>query len=179
MIETERLSIRPWRNEDVAPFYRLGQDEAMMRTLGPLLTLDDARATMIRQQACQARRGYSFWVIERRHDGAMIGLCGIQPGPAGTPIADRSEIGWRLARDCWGQGYAREAAAACIAWWWRHGDGSSLFAITTPDNARSRGLMERLGMSRMSESDFDHPALAEGDPLRGHLTYRIDRPDGG
>ena len=91
-------------------------------------------------------------------------------------IEGEIEIGWRLTCETWGQGYAREAAAATLAWAWSNLDAPSIAAITVPANRRSWGLMERLGMRRVVDGDFDHPDLAEGDPLRRHLTYRIQRP---
>jgi RimJ/RimL family protein N-acetyltransferase len=86
------------------------------------------------------------------------------------------EIGWRLARPYWGQGYAREAAEASITWGWANTDTPEIAAMTVIANSNSWGLMERLGMVRDFEADFDHPAVAEGDPLRRHILYRIARP---
>lgn len=176
MIDTERLILRAWRADDVAPFYTMGNDPEVMRYLGPLMSRADAEAARERMDAILASHGFCFWAIERKADGAFIGFCGLKPGPAGTPIADKVEIGWRLARDAWGQGYAREAAQASIDWGWTKTDTPEIAAITSIDNVRSWGLMERLGMTRDHASDFDHPAVAIGDPLRPHILYRIARP---
>ena len=175
MINTERLILRRWRDADVRPFHAMGQDAEVMRYLGPPMSREDAEAAVARQNALADETGACFWAIERREDGAFLGFCGVKPGPAGTPIAGEPEIGWRLARPAWGRGYAREAAAACLADAWRRGEGR-VFAITVPANERSWGLMIRLGMARLADGDFDHPALPEGDPLRRHLTYAIERP---
>jgi RimJ/RimL family protein N-acetyltransferase len=94
----------------------------------------------------------------------------------GTPIESDVEIGWRLRADCWGKGYAREAAQASLDWAWANLDREAVAAITVTDNRRSWGLMERLGMRRDPLEDFDHPDLAESDPLRRHIVYRIRRP---
>ena len=175
MIETDRLILRRWRAEDAVPFHAMCQDAETMRYLGPLMSRADAEATVTRMNAVADEHGTCFWAVERRADGKFLGFCGIKPGPAGTPIAGEPEIGWRLARETWGQGFAREAAAACLADAWRRGE-ERVFAITVPANERSWGLMIRLGMTRVADGDFDHPAVAEGDPLRRHLTYAIDRP---
>lgn len=175
MIETERLTLRPWEEHDRAPFAAMGQDGRVMATLGPLLGRAESDAAIERLREIEARHGYTFWAVERR-DGAFLGVCGVKPGPAGTPIEGELEIGWRLAHAHWGQGYAREAAAATLAWAWAHTGRDRVVAITTPGNTRSWGLMERLGMARVAGGDFDHPALAAGDPLRRHLTYAIARP---
>ncbi|QNE33217.1 GNAT family N-acetyltransferase [Sphingomonas sp. NBWT7] len=173
-METPRLVLRRWRDTDVAPFHAMGQDAAVMRYLGPPMDLAACVATVARMNALAGASGDCFWAIERRIDGAFIGFCGIEPGPAGTPIADAPEIGWRLARDAWGQGFAREAAAACLQRAWDRCT-ARVHAITVAANERSWGLMIRLCMRRVTDGDFDHPALAEGDPLRRHVHYTIDR----
>jgi RimJ/RimL family protein N-acetyltransferase len=116
--------------------------------------------------------------MERREDGAFLGFCGIKPGPEGTPIKGEIEIGWRLGHAFWGQGYAREAAQASLDWAWAHLDVPGVAAITTRTNMRSWGLMERLGMTRIPEDDFDHPLVPAESPLRPHITYRIAPPGG-
>lgn len=174
-IETERLILRRWEVRDAAPFHAMGQDEDVMRYIGAPLSMADVDAMIARQNGFADATGSCFWAIERAADGAFLGFCGIKPGAAGTPIEDEPEIGWRLARDAWGQGYAREAAAACIGQAWARGT-DHIVAITVPANTRSWGLMERLGMRRRVDGDFDHPAVPADHPLRRHLTYRIDRP---
>jgi RimJ/RimL family protein N-acetyltransferase len=175
VIETERLILRRWRNTDRAPFHAMGRDPEVMRYLGPLQTRAETDVAIDRQNALLDSTGHCFWAIERRGDGAFIGFCGLKPGPERTPIAGDIEIGWRLLRDAWGQGYAREAAAASLDWGWANLSVAQIAAITVLANTRSWGLMERLGMVRDATGDFDHPALLEGDALRRHLTYRIAR----
>jgi RimJ/RimL family protein N-acetyltransferase len=178
MIETERLILRGWRDSDVAPFHAMGQDPEVMLFLGPPSTPEQSAAVVDRQNAILAEHGYCFWALEAKSDGAFLGFCGVKPGVPDTPIAGQPEIGWRLARAYWGQGYAREAAEAALAWMWVNTDVPLVAAITVPANRNSWGLMERLGMTRYADDDFDHPALAPGDPLRRHLVYRILRPLG-
>jgi RimJ/RimL family protein N-acetyltransferase len=175
VIETPRLILRRWQAADVMPFQAMGQDEAVMRYLGPPVDEATCVATVERMNALADASGDCFWAVERGVDGVFIGFCGIKPGPEGTPIAGLPEIGWRLARAAWGHGFAREAAAACLARAWRRGV-THVHAITVPANERSWGLMIRLGMRRVEGGDFDHPALAAGDPLRRHIHYAIDCP---
>ena len=176
MIETERLILRPTEDRDRAAMWAQLRDPEVMRFLLPVP--DDAayEAMIERMRGYERDHGYTFWAIERRGDGAVIGVCGLKPGAPDTPIAGMVEIGWRLARAAWGQGYAREAAQACLDWAWANLDTEQVVAITVDANTASWGLMERLGMTRDLQGDFDHPALAEGDPLRPHILYRIDRP---
>ncbi|NML05156.1 GNAT family N-acetyltransferase [Sphingomonas sp. G-3-2-10] len=174
MIETERLILRGWKDSDLDPFAAMSQDPRVMATLGPLMSRDEAAAVITRIEGIREAHGYTFWAIERREDGAFLGFCGVKPGAEDTPIAGEVEIGWRLAHDHWGKGYAREAAQASLDWVWTHLDADQVAAITTPGNSNSWGLMERLGMVRAPEDDFDHPKAIGH--LIPHITYRIARP---
>ena len=174
MIDTERLIVRPWREDDIAPFHAMGRDPEVMRYLGPLATEAEARSAYDRMTARQTAHGFCFWALERKADHAFVGFSGLLP--AKPPIEGEIEIGWRLARDCWNKGYAIEAARAVLAWAWAHLDVPAIAAITVAANERSRGLMDRLGMTRVEGGDFDHPDLTPGDPLRRHILYRIARP---
>lgn len=176
MIETERLRLRRWEAGDLAPFAAMGRDPEVMAYIGPLIDAEAAAALIARLDAQIAAEGSGFMAVARRSDGAFLGFCGIKRGPEGTPISGAPEIGWRLAREHWGRGYAREAAAAALDHAWRTTDAPRVFAITVHGNLRSRGLMERLGMRRMAESDFDHPAVPPDSPLSAHVTYAIGRP---
>uniref|UniRef100_UPI0035CA75E5 GNAT family N-acetyltransferase n=1 Tax=uncultured Sphingomonas sp. TaxID=158754 RepID=UPI0035CA75E5 len=174
MIETSRLILRGWREADIAPFHAMSQDIEVMRYLGPATALDQSRAAAERMVARQAESGFCFWALERKRDASFIGFCGLLPGK--PPIAGEIEIGWRLARDAWGQGYAGEAARASLEWAWANLDVQRVQAITVPANLRSWGLMERLGMTRVDGGDFDHPDVSDDSPLKRHILYSIDRP---
>ena len=115
MIETERLILRGWRDDDAALHHAMCADPAVMAYRGPAPTLAESAAVVARQQAMFADYGACFWALERRDTGAFIGWGGIKPGPVGTPIEGKPEIGWSLVQSEWGQGYAREAADASFA----------------------------------------------------------------
>jgi RimJ/RimL family protein N-acetyltransferase len=176
MIETERLVLRGWEPLDLEGFAAMNADSEVMAFIGPLASRDDAETVLLRQQRLQAELGYCFWAIERRDDGVFLGFCGLKPGAEGTPIAGELEAGWRLRRDAWGRGYAREAATASLAWGWANTGVNQIVAITVHGNTRSWGLMERLGMARVAGGEFDHPNVPDGSPLKRHVTYAIARP---
>ncbi|KAB7648305.1 GNAT family N-acetyltransferase [Polymorphobacter fuscus] len=177
MITTERLILRPWCDADAAPFHAMGRDPEVMRFLGPLQTPAETDAAIARMVASQAAHGHCFWAVERLDTAGFIGFCGLKHAPDGIAgLAGDIEIGWRLARPAWGQGFAREAATASLDWGFTALAIDRIIAITTAGNVRSWGLMERLGMARRHDLDFDHPALPAGDPLRPHITYAIGRP---
>ncbi len=93
-----------------------------------------------------------------------------------SPFRDALEIGWRLAREAWGQGFATEAARAAVAFGFHELELPEIVSFTVPENVRSRRVMERLGMTHDPAGDFEHPLLAEGHPLRRHVLYRLQRP---
>jgi RimJ/RimL family protein N-acetyltransferase len=174
MIETPRLILRPWRFEDRSAFYEHCSDPRVMAFLGAPMTRDECDAALERHNRHAQTVGYGFLAVERRDDGALMGFCGLKPGAEDTPIVGRVEIGWRFGHAYWGQGYAREAAAAWIDWGFANLPDDSIWAITAAANARSWSLMERLGMVRQPALDFDHPKV--DDPqVRPHITYSIDR----
>jgi RimJ/RimL family protein N-acetyltransferase len=172
--ETERLTLRAWRDADVEAFAPMCADPRVMATLGPMMDRDQTAALVKRMQAMQAELGHCFWAMERREDQAFLGWCGLIRGSVG-PIVGKAEIGWRIAHEHWGKGYAREAAAASLDWGFANLADERIWAITTPGNPRSWGLMERLGMVRHAELDFDHPNVADGSALKQHVTYSIRR----
>lgn len=174
VIETGRLVLRAWRAEDLQPFHAICSDPQVMATLGPPLSLDETAALIARVEAQDAEHGPTFWALERKEDARLIGWCGVIRGNAG-PVDGKAEIGWRLASHCWGSGYATEAARASVSWLFANLPDDAAWAITSLGNHRSRAVMERLGMANHPELDFDHPRIAEGDPLRRHVTYSISR----
>lgn len=176
VIETERLRLRTVEPRDRAALWAQCRDPAVMRYLLPVADEAALDAMIGRMHASHAEHGFAFWIVERRSDGAVMGVCGLKLGGPDTPIVDLVEIGWRFSKNYWGQGYAREAAQATLDWAWANLPAPQIVAITVPANVASWGLMERLGMHRILDGDFDHPLVADDSPLKRHIQYRIDRP---
>ena len=163
MIETERLHLRDWTEADIAPFLRHTNTPAVMRWLGGVRTEAEQHELIGRMMRWQKERGFTFWVVERKADGELLGFCGLKLADTpGSPIEGMHEVGWRLREDVWGQGYAKEAAIAALDFAFDQIGAERVVAITFPPNAASWGLMERLGMTRRPELDYDDarfPAL--------------------
>ena len=117
--------------------------------------------------------GYALWAVERVADGVLLGFCGLSV-PAWAP-EPTPEIGWRLARHAWGRGYATEVAREVVRFAFETLGFEVLVSYTTVSNTRSRRVMEKLGMTRDAEADFDHPRLGPDHPPRAHVTYRLSR----
>lgn len=175
MIETERLILRRWRDADREPFAAMCADPEVMRHFPALLTRAESDAVVQRMVAHQAGHGFCFFALERKSDGAFLGFTGMMTLKPENPLHPGVEIGWRLAREAWGAGYASEAALAAIA----HGFDSlglkRIVSFTATENLRSQAVMQRIGMTRRADLDFDHPAVPEGHRLRPHVVYAIER----
>src|SRR5690606_6384494 len=138
----------PWREEDLEPFAVMSADSEVMKWLGGVLGAEEVRAYKDRADKAFAELGMCRMVIERRADGAFLGACGLMPGHEQALIAPFIDIGWRLARHAWSQGYASEAAAAVLQDGFDRLGFREITAITARTNLRSRAVMERIGMSR-------------------------------
>jgi RimJ/RimL family protein N-acetyltransferase len=178
MIETDRLILRPWREEDKPAFHDIINTPAMMAHFGGVAPRPDIDALIDMMIAAQDRDGHSMWAVDLKSDGSLAGICGLrrQRSYEGLAVNGELEIGWRIGEAHWGTGVAREAAEASLAWAWANTDAQRVAAWTTAENTRSWGLMRRLGMERAPELDFQHPKYAPDDPGGAMIVYTIARP---
>ena len=173
---TSRLVLRQWCERDRAPFAKLNAGPLVMEYFPAVLNRDQSNAMVDRLVNQLQRDGYGLWAVEIRTSGEFIGYVGLAvPGwrAAFTPC---TEIGWRLARSAWGHGYATEAANEALATAFGPAGLHDVVSFTTTSNLRSQHVMQRVGMTRDSSEDFDHPLLTDG-PLRRHVLYRLKRAD--
>jgi RimJ/RimL family protein N-acetyltransferase len=175
MLETERLILRSPVETDLEPFAAMSADPEVMRFLGPLMDTEAALALLDRVRTAIAEKGYSFWALERKADGAFLGLAGVQDYKPELPLYPGFEVGWRLSRAAWGQGYASEAARAAVAFAFERLNAQQVSAITTTGNLQSQAVMRRIGMTARPDLDFDHPLLPADSPLSRHVVYVITR----
>jgi ribosomal-protein-alanine N-acetyltransferase len=178
VLSTGRLILRGWRDGDLAPFAALNADPVVMEHFPAPLSRAESDAAAARIQAHFAEHGFGLWAVEVPGVAPFAGFTGLSVPRFEAHFMPCVEIGWRLAREHWGRGYASEAARAALA----HGFGplglAEVVSFTAVANARSRRVMEKLGMSHDPADDFDHPALPPGHRLRRHVLYRI-RATGG
>lgn len=177
MIETARVMLRNWRDSDRDVYLATCNSPAVTEHIGGPAAIADVDVALARIAKCQNDNGFSFWAIERKADGALLGYCGLRIcDDLQRPVHGDVEIGWRLREEAWGQGYAREAAEAALAWAWANLDVERVVSFTVPANERSWRLMERLGMTRRPDLDFAHPRFPASHPLSAHITYVAERP---
>ncbi len=175
-LRTARLVLRRWRMADRAPFAALNADREVMAYYPAPLDRAASDAAAERIEAHWAARGFGLWAVEVPGADEFAGYVGLAVPGAGLPFASAQvppvEVGWRLARACWGRGYAAEAARAALDDGFGRLGLAEVVSFTAAGNARSRAVMERLGMRRDAAEDFDHPALPEEHALRRHVLYR-------
>jgi RimJ/RimL family protein N-acetyltransferase len=165
ILETSRLTLRDWRANDWPVFWEVTNTPAVMRWLGGVQDAAGRAVGEARIESYRADHGHTFWVVERRDDGALLGFCGLKrSNQAGGPQG-MMEVGWRLHKDAWGQGYAKEAAAASLDLAFDRFGADVVIALTVPGNTASWALMLRLGMERREELDFASPDFDPADPL--------------
>lgn len=171
--ETPRLKLRQWRPEDRAPFAALNSDPVAMEHLIVVLSRAESDALADRIEGLIGEKTWGFWAVEIKATGEFIGFTGLH-APEGLPMSPCVEVGWRLLREHWGQGYATEAAETALRVGFARLDLPEIVALTTLMNVRSQAVMERLGMVR-DEATFEHPRVPEGHRSRTHCLYRLSK----
>jgi len=173
--ETPRLVARRWRAGDRAPFAALNGDPEVMRYFPAPLSPAESDAMIDAIEARMVGDGFGFPAIERKADGVFVGMVGLAPVRFKAPFTPAVEIGWRIARPLWRQGYAREAALGALAYGFGPLGLDEIVSFTAVQNAPSRAVMASIGMARAPADDFDHPNLPAGHPLRRHVLFRITK----
>jgi RimJ/RimL family protein N-acetyltransferase len=176
-LRTERLIMRRWRDEDREPFAALTADPEVMEHFPALLSRTEADEFVDERVAEFEERGWGLWALEVAESGAFIGYTGLAVPSFEAHFMPAVEIGWRMARGAWGHGYATEAARAALAFGFGELGLEEIVSFTAVGNARSRAVMERIGMHHDAAGDFDHPRLPEGHRLSRHVLYRLRRND--
>ncbi|HEX2463947.1 MAG TPA: GNAT family N-acetyltransferase [Thermoanaerobaculia bacterium] len=177
VLETARLVLRGWRESDLAPFAALNDDPAVMEYFPGRLTRAESDALVARATEHFARHGFGWWAVEVRDTADFLGFVGLLVPSFEAHFTPCVEIGWRLAREHWGRGYAPEAARAALRFGFERLALDQIVSFTVPANLKSRRVMEKIGMHREPADDFDRLSLPEGHPLRRHVLYRLNRAD--
>lgn len=170
---TPRLRLRQWRDSDLAPFAAMNADPRVMEHFPGTLSRERSDAMAEGCRAWIDSRGWGLWAVEIVESGRFIGFAGLASPAWQAHFTPCIEIGWRLAHEAWGHGYATEAAREALRYGLEDAGFAEIVSFTSVRNTRSIAVMERLGMRR--DGEFDHPRIAEGSPLRRHVLYRRGR----
>lgn len=171
--------LRQWRDEDYAPFSELNADPEVMRYFPSCLTRQQSDELANRIRELIADQGWGFWALQLRDQDVrdqdvFAGFVGLHIPSARLPCSPCVEVGWRLARDYWGQGYASEAATLALNYGFDTLALDRIVAFTARNNHRSRNVMTRIGMHNTG-LDFMHPDIETSHVLAPHVLYSISR----
>jgi RimJ/RimL family protein N-acetyltransferase len=173
-VKTPRLCLRQWRDSDREAYATLNADPLVMRFFAGIQSREASNRSIDVWQSELEERGWSNWAAEILDTGDFIGFIGLSVPKRTLPFSPCVEVGYRLAKQYWGKGYATEGAKAALSVAFERLVLPEVVSFTALLNMPSRAVMERIGMVNAKE-DFDHPALPEGHELRRHCLYRITR----
>ncbi|WP_404785325.1 GNAT family N-acetyltransferase [Altericista sp. CCNU0014] len=173
---TQRLRLRQWHPDDKEAFAGLNADPRVMEFFPGCLARAASDAMVERLQSLISERGWGLWAVEIMGTAKFAGFVGLHIPTAELPFSPCVEVGWRLAFEHWGKGYAPEAARAALQFGFEVLHLSEIVSFTALCNRRSRSVMVKLGM-REDPKTFEHPSLPVGHPLREHCLYRLSQRD--
>jgi RimJ/RimL family protein N-acetyltransferase len=171
-IETERLLLREWTDEDRAPFVRMNGDPMVMEYLPRSLDEKASNKLVDRFQEHFEKYGYGLYAIERKEDAEFVGFCGLKNVEFDAPFTPAIEIAWRLDYEYWGKGYGSETGKAVFAHGHKKLKIKEIVSFTVHDNVRTISLIEKVGMKKVEGGDFDYPTLPKGHPLGRFVLYK-------
>jgi ribosomal-protein-alanine N-acetyltransferase len=174
-VRTDRLLLRPWRDDDLAPFAALNADPVVMEHFTAPLAREQSDAFAARIVERWTLDGVGLWAVEVPGVAPFVGFVGLARQSFPAPFTPCIEVGWRLAHAHWGHGYAPEGARAALRFGFEERALAEIVSLTTVANARSRRVMEKLGLHRDPADDFEHPNVPVGSPVRPHVLYRLTR----
>jgi RimJ/RimL family protein N-acetyltransferase len=177
LLETDRLILRRWHSSDIEPFVSLNADPRVMEFFPATLSRLESEAMITKIEKKFEDYGFGIWATELKEPKIFIGFIGLNVPRTPLPFSPCTEIAWRLAFDHWGKGYAQEGARAVLAYGFEELSLEEIVSFTTLGNIRSRHVMERIGMTRDTKGDFDHPEIPTGHPLKKHVLYRKTRSE--
>ncbi len=173
ILETQRLILRRWQESDRQPFAEINADPQVMEFFPNTLTREQSDRVVDRIEAAFAQRGFGLCAVELKSNRSFLGFIGLSVPNFHAHFTPCVEIGWRIAANTWGQGFATEGASAMAAYAFEALKLDSLVSFTAEQNLRSRRVMEKIGMTFDPADSFDHPNLPDGHLLRRHVLYRL------
>lgn len=173
-IKTKRLLLRQWRNDDLSAFALLNSDPEVMEFLPKILSEEESNSLAEKIINLISENGWGFWAVERISDHSFIGFVGLHEPKYELPVKPCVEIGWRLARKYWGNGYATEAGNASLEFAFNILNLNEVYSFTSVANKKSQAVMERLHLVNI-HSNFDHPSIPSDSQHKEHVLFKIDK----
>lgn len=173
-IRTKRLLLRQWRDVDLPLFAKLNADPDVMQYYPSTLSTEQSNAMANKIMSLIAQKGWGLWAVEKIDSHEFIGFVGLHVPGYELPVSPCVEIGWRLAKEFWGQGYATEAARASLDVAFSKLEVNEIYSFTSVINDKSIAVMRRLQMVN-TYNNFAHPMIPDGSALQEHVLYKINR----
>lgn len=173
IISTDRLCLRRWIDSDSEVFIRMNSDPEVMEYFPQLSTEAETLAMISRINLAFDKNGFGLWAVENKITKEFLGFTGFMIPQFDSFFTPCIEIGWRLKKESWGQGFAAEAASACLNYGFNKLDFHKIVSFTSILNQKSEKVMQRIGMSRVT--DFNHPKIESENRLCRHVLYEISR----
>lgn len=172
-LRTERLLLRRWKDSDHEPFARLNGDAEVMEHFPSTLDANQSGVMAELLDVGLAERDYGLWAVEVVDEEPFIGFVGLAAPTFEAEFTPCVEIGWRLDRPHWGNGYATEAATEVLRYAFEELELHEVVSFTSLTNEPSFAVMQRIGLHRDPADDFDHPNIDAGHRLARHLLARL------
>lgn len=177
IIQTERLVLRQWCDQDLDPFTRLNSDPRVMEFFPATWTQEESKTSLLSARNHIDKHGWGKWAVSLRETDEFIGRIGLEAVDFQAPFPQNIELGYRIAYKHWGKGYASEGAKAALEYGFQNLNLEEIVAFTSVQNHRSQLVMKRIGMHYDSKNDFDHPKLPKGHRLSRNVLYRLNKVD--
>lgn len=171
IITTPRLGLRDWQKSDIQPMTELNLDPRVMEFFPSIPTPEQTLSFIKGMKVAYKEKGYCYFAADRLDTGQFIGFIGLMYQDYESPFTPHTDIGWRLAVDAWGNGFATEGAQACLDFAFRKLDLQEIRSVCPLQNFRSENVMKKIGMSKIGE--FDHPKIPDHSPLKTCVVYQI------
>lgn len=173
MIQTERLKLRPWTQDDLSNMTRLNKDPEVMKHFPSTLTDEKSQQSLDIYIDHFNEHNFTYFAAERLDNQEFIGFIGIKWQTYEAPFTPCVDIGWRLLPSAWGNGFATEGAKACLDYAFNETDLKEIYSVCAKTNTASEKVMQRIGMKKIDE--FSHPALGADSPLNPCMVYLIKK----
>jgi RimJ/RimL family protein N-acetyltransferase len=177
VLRTGRLILRRWKESDLLPYAKINADQRVMEFMLGTMTEAETRQSIDHAKQHFEVHGFGRWAVEIADSERFIGFVGISIPTYALPFSPCVEVAWRICAEEWGNGYAPEAAAEAMRDGFERVGLQEIVSFTTSINLKSRRVMEKLDMKYCPAEDFDHPMVAEGHRLRGHVLYRMTKAE--
>lgn len=174
-MQTQNLTLRPWRQSDLQFLAQLCADETVMQYFPKVLSEEESADFLRRLMEHQEKHGFTYFALEEKASGELIGFVGLALQEYESPFTPAVDIGWRLMPHAWGKGNATEGAKRCLQLAFEELNLDAVIAVCSQSNSASERVMQRLGMKPMGE--FQHPKLSEHPELQPCLCYQISASD--